>query len=81
MTSVKSDKEKLFKALLKSYKDAYPDKKNQLVQKNVVEIWNSIKKGENVAENVNKKIQELNVVAQQKKSKMMSFWSKVSIYY
>lgn len=72
-----ADKEKLYKALIKSYQLAHPTKNGKIVQIEVAALWAELKKG-NLEEECKHKQEELNKLAMTHKAKHLLMWSKVN---
>lgn len=76
------NKEVLYKRLISAYSDAYKDKLNgKEIQNEVSKLWKEMKKNDNLEELVKAKMAEWKNIAMQKKSKLLSMWSKVRIEY
>lgn len=63
-----------FELLYTSYIKAHPCKFKQNCQKEVTEIWNGIKKADDVSDQVNRLLKGYQATAKTKKGSMLSYW-------
>lgn len=73
----KSDLGNLYRKLYETYSAAYADKKKQIVQEEVNNLWKSLKCSDNVKDKVECKIKELQIKITKKKATIMNFYSKI----
>lgn len=73
----KSDLGNLYRKLYETYSAAYADKKKQIVQEEVNNLWKSLKSSDDVEGKVESKIKELQIKMTRKKATLMNFFSKI----
>ena len=72
------DKYSLFQSLMNAYSKAYPMKTKKQHQLDVTEIWNQIKKENNLSELVSQKVLEYNEKSMQSKASLFSYWKSAA---
>lgn len=70
------DKNKLFSSLFDAYTKAFSEKKKQDCQKEVVEIWNTMKNASNLQLQAELSLKKWNSIALKKIGSLLGLWSK-----
>ena len=61
--------------MFEAYVKAFPNKRKQDCQREVTEIWNKLKKEDNLPAKVDSLLKSYAAIAQRNKGKLMSFWA------
>lgn len=70
----------MFLELHKSIQTANPDKTKQVCQREATIFWNAHKFDPEFNTVLQRKLEELNIIAKKKRAGLLSFWTKVSFF-
>ena len=69
------DKQNFHKSLYEAYIKAFPNKRKQDCQREVTEIWNNLKKEDNLPKKIDLLLNSYSALAQKNKATLLTFWA------